>query len=180
MIQLETERLIMRPIIPDDAEDMYLLNLDPDVVRYTGDIAFTSVEDSFQFYSKYDDYARHKMGRFSTFLKEGNVFIGWCGLKQLETDVDLGYRFMKEYWGKGYATESSVASLDYGFDEIGLDRIVAIAFKENVASYNIMKKLGMGFLKELDYEGRDAVQYEIIKQQWLEERKRFKPTLFKK
>jgi len=167
MIQLETERLIMRPIIPTDAEAMYRLNLDPDVIRYTGDVAFKSVEDSFEFYSNYDDYARTRMGRFSTFLKSDNTFLGWCGLKQIEEQVDLGYRFLKAHWGKGYATESSIASLDYGFNEIGLDKVIAHAIKENVASYKVMEKLGMRFVKDMIYDGADAVMYEINREEWV-------------
>lgn len=167
MIRLETKRLYMRPIIPADAKDMYELNLDPDVIKYTGDPPFKSIEDSFQFYSRYDDYARNKMGRFSTFLKEGDVFLGWCGLKQVEDKVDLGYRFFKKYWGQGFATESSMASLDYGFKTIGLDKIIAQAMPENVASYKVMEKLGMKFEKKTFYEDIELLQYTISKSDWL-------------
>lgn len=171
MIRLETERLYMRPIIADeDAEDMYLLNLDPDVIKYTGDPAFKSIEDSHTFYSNYHDYKNHKTGRFSTFLKEGDVFIGWCGLKHIENNrVDLGYRFMKKYWGKGYATESSIASLDYGFKTLDLSKIIAIAFKTNPASYRVMEKLGMKYIKDFEYEGVPAVEYAMLKEEWLGE-----------
>ncbi len=79
-------------------------------------------------------------------LKDG-TFLGWCGLKYFpETDeVDLGYRFMKKYWGKGYATESSRACLNYGFHELKLKRIMAKAMPENKDSLKVMQKLGMVF-----------------------------------
>ena len=160
MIWIETERLKMRPIIPEeDAEDMYLLNLDPEVVRYTGDVPFKSIEDSLEFYKNYRQYEKYKLGRFSTFLKEDMTFIGWCGLKQEDGYIDLGYRFAKPYWGQGYATESSLASLRYGFDDLNIERIVAHALKDNPASIRVMEKVGMLYEKDLVYDGHEALQY---------------------
>ena len=83
MITLVTDRLILKPITLDHVEDLYKLNLDPEVVQYTGDVAFDSIESTRKFYASYDQYEKYGMGRFSTYLKD-NTFIGWCGLKQLE------------------------------------------------------------------------------------------------
>ena len=86
------------------------------------------------------------MGRFTVTLKDG-TFLGWCGLRFFpETnEVDLGYRFMKKHWGKGYATESSRASLNYGFHTLNLERIIAKAMPDNKDSLKVMQKLGMTF-----------------------------------
>ena len=120
MITLETDRLILKPITLDHVEDLYKLNLDPEVVQYTGDVAFDSIESTREFYASYDQYEKYGIGRFSTYLTD-NTFIGWCGLKQLENgDIDLGYRLMKKFWNKGYATEASEASLEYGFNTLNV------------------------------------------------------------
>ena len=102
------------------------------------------------------------MGRFSTFLKSDNSFIGWCGLKYHEGDIiDLGYRFIKKYWGQGYATESSIASLKYGFEELGVKKIIGEAMKTNPASIKVLQKIGMVYIKDIDIEGHEGVHYHI-------------------
>jgi len=167
MIELTTDRLIMRPITVQDAENLYLLNLNPEVIRYTADPPFDSVEHTIQFYAAYDQYKKYKMGRFSTFLKSNGTFLGWCGLKYHENgEVDLGYRFLQDHWGNGYATESSVASLKYGFRQLALKEIVAFAMKNNTASIKVMQKLGMSYASDIKLEGIDGVKYVIKRDQF--------------
>jgi [ribosomal protein S5]-alanine N-acetyltransferase len=145
---LETKRLILRPAVIEDAPNLFILNSDPDVVRYTGDRSFTSLMDAQDLIKNrmIAQFNQYKMSRFSCLLKDG-TYIGWCGLKyHPETDeVDLGYRFMKKYWGQGYATESSSASLAYGFENLGLKRIIAKAMPDNLGSIKVIQKLGMTF-----------------------------------
>jgi len=90
-------------------------------------------------------------------------FVGWAGLAYLPEfdEVDLGYRFLPNFWGKGYATEASHEILTYGFDELELKRIIAIAMKENKASLRVMEKVGMEFDKMAPYEagGEDVIWY---------------------
>ena len=97
--------------------------------------------------------------------KQDDLFIGFCGLKYLpeEDEVDLGYRFVKAYWGMGLATESGKAALDYGFNELGLKRIIALALADNVGSIRVMEKLGMRFEKNFEEDGMKAVRYVIEK-----------------
>jgi len=173
IITLQTERLIMRPISLDDVHELYQLNLDPEVIQYTGDVAFESLEATMEFYKAYNQYELYGMGRFSTYIKETNEFIGWCGLKKIEQGViDLGYRFFKRHWNKGYATESSLASLTYGFEVLDITEIVAQAWIINEASVNVMQKLGMRFKQKLMYEGKPAIQYVMTRDQY-KERKDF-------
>lgn len=145
---LETERLHIRPARIEDADNLFVLNSDPEVVRYTGDASFQTMLDAQNVIKErmMAQFEKHKMSRFMVFLKDG-TFLGWCGLKYFpETnEVDLGYRFMKKFWGKGFATESSRACLDYGFRTLGLKRIIAKAMPDNVASIKVMQKLGMTF-----------------------------------
>jgi len=150
---IETERLLIRPFKLEDVEPSYRMNLDAEASRYTGDGGVVSkaeierriVEHVFA------DYEKYGFGRLAVELKAENKFIGFTGLKYLEDmdEVDLGYRFMQAYWGKGIATESAQACIDLGFNTLGLERIIAMALPENKGSIRVLEKLHFNFEKEL-------------------------------
>ena len=160
---LETERLILRPFTLDDLDASYEMNLDPEVSRFTGDGGVIS-KDELKRRIEEDvmgDYKKYGYGRFAVELKENNKFIGFSGLKYLpEYDVvDLGYRFIKKYWGRGYATESCVASVKFGFETLKLEDIIGLVLSENIASIRVLTKLGFLFDKEVVEDGLLAHQY---------------------
>lgn len=166
---LETSRLSLRLAAISDAPLLMKLNSDPEVVRFVGEPAtLTLIEAQNVIRDRLlVQFTRYKMGRFLTFLKDG-TFIGWCGLRFFpETnEVDLGYRFIKTYWGKGYATEAARICLDYGFKTLKLERIIAKAMPENTASLKVMQKLGMTF-KGVSHDPTEPcplVVYEITKE----------------
>ena len=141
---------------------MYALNEDPEVIQYTGDSAFESLEAAQQFLQNYDAYAQSGMGRWAVVTKNNAEFIGWCGLKQHQEYVDIGFRFFRKEWGKGYATESAKACLEYAFTELGLSEVVGRAATANVASVRVLEKLGMTYWKAAPCDGiMDAVYYRI-------------------
>lgn len=161
---IETERLLLREITLDDAEDMFQLHANPDVQKYTGEPPVESMKAMEQaIQTRISNYKKYGYGRWATFLKDENQFVGWAGLAYLPEfdEIDLGYRFLPEYWGMSIATEASHAILKYGFDTLGLKRIIAIAMKENKASVRVMEKVGMAFDKFAPYEpeGEDVVWY---------------------
>ncbi len=160
-ILFETERLQLRPFSLDDAKEMYLLNLDREVLQYTGDVSFKSIAAAKSFLKNYDQYSAFGMGRWATLTKDGHHFIGWCGLKywSAEEGADIGFRLHKKYWGKGYATEAASACLAYGFLQLGLHRIIGRAKKENKASIRVMEKIGMKFQYDFLFEGDQGVMY---------------------
>ncbi|PQB05292.1 GNAT family N-acetyltransferase [Aureitalea marina] len=162
-IIVETDRLILREFRPQDAEKMYLLNLDPEVIRYTGDPPFQSVQDASNFLTGYDDYKSNGYGRWAVLRKVDGEFIGWCGLKKHQDGmVDIGFRFYRKDWGKGYATESAQATLNFGLEELALEEIVGRAARENLASIRVLEKLGMAYWKDAPCDGiADAVYYRI-------------------
>lgn len=160
---IETPRLLLREFDITDAQAMFLLNADPEVLMFTGDEPYKSITEVWQFILQYDQYKKYKMGRFTVLLKETNEYVGWCGLKyHAETnEVDLGYRFKREKWGRGYATEAATACLKYGFETLKLKRIIGRALKENTASIKILEKIGMHFEKEVVLHDAPAVVYAI-------------------
>ena len=165
-IILETPRLLLRKVIIDDAPFFYELNSNPLVVQYTGDVAFKDLEDAkniVHFLQR--QYEENGYARLTVIEKNKGTTIGWCGLKYHNDaqDTDIGYRFMQQYWGKGYATEAAQACLNYGFETLNLTRIVADAMKENTASINVLKKLGMTYFGETFIDDVESVIYEIKK-----------------
>ena len=161
MIVLTTERLILREFELTDAEAMFNLNSDEEVLRYTGDKQFESIEDANNFFKNYPDYEKNGFGRWALVTKGDKEVIGWYGLKKHEDNtVDIGYRIFKNQWNKGYATEASIACLEYGFQVFELDEIIANAATENKASIRVMEKIGMEFQQNMACEGiEDAVRY---------------------
>ena len=152
---LETKRLLLRQITLADTEDMYRLHSHPEVQKYTGEAPIASMEameEAIQ--ARVGNYAKYGYGRWATILKDSGEFIGWSGLAYLPEfdEIDVGYRFLPEFWGKGLATEATNAILDYTFDTLQIQRIIAIAMKENKASIRVMEKVGMAFEKYAPYE----------------------------
>lgn len=161
---IETERLLLREITLNDTAEMFQMYSNPEVQKYTGEPLMASIEEMEQAIQvRIVDYQKFGYGRWATFRKSDMQFIGWAGLAYLPEfdEIDLGYRFLPEYWGMGFATEASEAILTYGFDTLKLKRIIAIAMKENKASTRVMEKVGMAFDKFAPYEngGEDVAWY---------------------
>ena len=160
---IETERCLLRQMTPDDAEGAYRLNLHPDIFRYTTDPPFESVEAARDFLVKYDAYKRYGIGRWAVILKSNYAFAGWCGLKYHpdEGETDVGYRLLPELWGMGLAAETGLGCIRYGFETVGLERIVARIHKENLRSVRVAEKMGMVYETDLLYDGVPWLNYMI-------------------
>ena len=164
---IETERTIMRRLSKEDAFDFFNLNLDKEVLKYTGDQPFENIQASIDFLTNYDQYEKYGVGRLAVIDKTTLKFIGWCGLKysREKNEYDIGFRFFKNFWNKGFATETAKKCLEYGFDELKIDRIIGRAMKENIGSIKVLEKIGMKFKENFDFEGQEGVIYEMIKKE---------------
>jgi RimJ/RimL family protein N-acetyltransferase len=161
---LETDRILLREFVLDDVEAFFRMVSDPDLTRYTGDGGKTLEEARKGLEERlFQDYRKYGYGRWAAVYKPTGQVIGFAGLKYLEDvgEVDLGYRFFKEYWGQGLATESSRAVLAYGFDTRRLQRIIGIADIENKASIRVLEKVGFQFEKFTTYRGHEVAWYAI-------------------
>ena len=163
-IILETSRLYLREFTLDDAIHFFNLNNDPDVIKYTGNSAFSSVESAKEFLRNYSDYKLNTIGRWAVCLKATNKFLGWCGLKKdLKTEeVDLGFRFYKKYWGNGYATEAAAACVKVGFSTFSIEKIIGRAYTANTASIKVLEKCGLTFVTNFMYDGKPSKLYEVL------------------
>lgn len=174
---VETSRLILREIVPEDAERLFLLDQNPEVMKYIGVPVAEQISETEENIRKIrKQYEENGIGRWAVIEKESDLLIGWSGLKYLTEEIngyknvyDLGYRFLPESWGKGYATESGSAFLDYSFNEINLPVIYAHAHCGNESSNRILEKLGFTnvekFVDVLD--GAECYWYELKKEDYL-------------
>ncbi|ERJ58697.1 GNAT family N-acetyltransferase [Sphingobacterium paucimobilis] len=162
-LELQTERLSLRPFRKEDGKAMYELNDDPEVLQYTGDVQFENVAATEVFLEGYNQYVAYGVGRMIVTLKETGEILGWCGLKYHPdtNEYDIGYRFYKKHWGKGYATESAIAAMEDGFARLAVKQIVGRARVENTASIRVFDKLNMEFVEEFVEDGENWVLYQI-------------------
>ncbi len=154
---IETERLILRKIEESDCEFVYSLLNSPGWLKYIGDRGIKDLEDATTYIrdkvlSLYD---QHGYGPYGVRTKLNNSLIGFCGLfkRDFLEDADIGFAFLPEHSGKGYAIESAVSVLDNARDVIGLKRVSAITLEGNDRSINVLKKLGMSFKEKIIYPG---------------------------
>jgi [ribosomal protein S5]-alanine N-acetyltransferase len=153
---IETDRLILREYTVEDAPFTLALGSDPDVLRYTGETPLATLEDARRMLREAPlaDYATYGYGRLLCVLKGTGEPIGFSGLKYLPElgETDVGYRFLRPYWGRGFATESARAAMNYGRTRLGLERIVGLVDPRNRASVRVLEKLGLVFEKTLFME----------------------------
>ncbi len=146
---IETERLILRRLTPDDAPFILELLNDPDFLRFIGDKGVRTLEDARGYISNgpMASYEQHGFGMYLTQLKESGAAIGMCGLlrREMLADPDIGFAFLADYRRSGYGFESAAAVLAQGRRDFGMERIVAVVSPDNEGSIKLLKKLGLDF-----------------------------------
>lgn len=158
---IETERLLLRELRETDLKGMFALDSDPDVHKYLGNKPVKTIEESKKILeSVFTQYKERGIGRFAVIEKSTGDFVGWSGLR-LNTEYnmngftkyyDVGYRLIKRFWGKGYATESGKASIDYAFNVLKLPEIYATTEIGNQASHNALLKIGLHYVEDFYFE----------------------------
>lgn len=165
---IETNRLQLRLFEQADVEQLYLLYSDPEVMRYMrGTRDRKQAEEHIQAFAQ--QYAKTGFTLWAVEQKTDGQFIGRVGLFHLDgtQEVELGYVIARPHWGRGLATEASVACLDFGFRQLALEFITAIAVPENVASLRVMKKLGFKFVREDRFYDMDVLYHRLEREEWL-------------
>lgn len=167
---LETERLFIRQFTFDDLARLIEMRSDKDVIRYIGGRRLQNaeaIEKRLGFYI--DCYAKYGYGMCAVIWKETGKMIGWSGLQPLEEtgETEVGYGFIKDFWGKGVGYECARAWLDFAFNQTDATRIVAVAAPENKGSWRIMEKCGMSYEKTDDHYGMKCVFYGISREEYL-------------
>ena len=166
---LETERLILRPYARADLEAVYLMVSDPEIRRFFPQGPDIKREDVLASLPKRLGFWRaNGFGQFGVFEKPGDKMAGYCGLKFLDdtAEVEVYYGFFRDYWGKGYATESAAAVLRFGFQETPLERIVGVTHTENFASQKVLEKIGLKHEKQVFSYGMELNYFSIEKENY--------------
>lgn len=153
---LETERLLLRPFEISDADQLFEMDKNPNVHQYLWQKPVENIDEVYTYIKMVQkQYQENGIGRFSTIIKETGELIGWTGIKFVNDHVengntnfyDYGYRLNPKFWAKGYATEASIAWLDYGFNQMNIQEMNAYTHAENGASNCVLEKIGMTFME---------------------------------
>jgi len=180
-VYLETPRLILRRFTPADLDDLVALDADPQVMRYINGGRPTPADEMrdeyLPFWLAYYDRG-DAWGFWAAIERASGRFLGWFHLRPLKTDPpdepELGYRLIREAWGKGYGSEGSLALIDKAFRELGARRVHASTMKVNDASWRVMEKSGMRFVRLFHGEWPERipgdeegdVEYAITREEW--------------
>lgn len=161
----ETERLLVREYVEEDAEAFFKLNTDSKVLRFVPDKRLLDVEQARQILLDHPiaDYRKHGFGRGACILKSTGEQIGFAGLKYLEElgEVDVAYRLIPAHWGLGLATEVALASVHFGFVDLGLKRIIGLVMPENIASVRVLEKAGLRYAEKATFWDHEFLKYVI-------------------
>ena len=172
MTSLETERLLLRTPVPEDAEALAPMYADPEVMRYVGDgRPLTRAETDLSVRRMIERWEADGFGLFTTVRKNDDVVIGRVGIliwnsetwepttraqASGPTEVEVGYTLGHDFWGQGYATEAAGAVWEYALNGLGADRVIALIIHGNTASENVARKLGLEYERDIKLGRRDA------------------------
>lgn len=165
---LTTPRLILKLPTLSDFDKLYALQTDPNVMKYIGPGVRTKEEVLKFLEMTVQHQTKHGFSLFSVYEKESAAFVGQAGLVYLayddtQPDVELGYRLHQAVWGKGYATELAKALIKWGFEDLSLNKLVAVAHPNNFASQKVLKKSGMRYVGNILYWNYEVNHFEIYK-----------------
>lgn len=180
---LETQRLTLRRFTPDDVDLLADLDSDPDVMFWiTGGRTTTREEIErdvlpafVSYYERYDGY-----GFWAAIERATGEFLGWFHFRPAPghpvDEPELGYRLRRSAWGKGFATEGSIALIDKGFRDHGVRRVLAETMAVHDASRRVMEKAGMrlvrtfhqGWPDKIPGDEHGDVEYAITREEWAE------------
>ncbi len=193
-VYLETEHLMLRWFTVEDVDNLFDLDNDPEVMRYLSGGNHTPREliqnDILpEFMRSYEQFPG--FGVWAATGKASGEFLGWFGFRPDDADrpndVVLGYRLRRAVWGRGYATEGARALIHKGFTELGVQRVFATTYQDNLASRRVMEKVGLRLVRtyritledllatgtfHVSSEGLwdgDDVEYELLKSDWEEQ-----------
>jgi len=165
---LETHRLILRRLLPNDLDSLFALYSDPEIRRYfpEGTLTYAETREELEWFL--NGHPTHpELGLWATLHKQTGEFMGRCGLLpwtiEQRPEVEVAYLLAKTYWGQGLGTEAAQAILHYGFQQLHLSRLICLIDPGNQASSRVARKIGMTLEKELELDGEPTLIYSIHK-----------------
>jgi ribosomal-protein-alanine N-acetyltransferase len=173
VLELVTDRLLLRAPVPGDAEALAPMYADPEVMRYVGDgRTLTRADTERSVKRMIERWEADGFGLFTTVRKDDEAIIGRVGLlvwntetwepttraqaADVPSEVEVGYTLGRPFWGQGLATEAAGAVRDYALDELGAERLIALIIHGNTASENVARKLGLEYERDVMLGRREA------------------------
>ena len=158
MLILETPRLLMRRLEPGDLDDLAALYADAETRRYFLEGVLTrdeTAEELEWFRNGHPDDPR--LGLWATIEKSSGAFIGRCGLLpwliEGRDEIEIAYLIARSHWRQGFGGEAAQALVRYGFDKLGLSRLIALIHPDNIASARTAQSAGLQFVRPLTLDG---------------------------
>jgi RimJ/RimL family protein N-acetyltransferase len=155
--EIETERLKLRAWRDADLAPFAALNSDPSVMEHLPSLLSPAESDAFAGRIR-AHFSQHRFGLWAVELRATGAFAGFVGLSiprfeaHFTPCVEIGWRLAREHWGRGLASEGALASLDFGFAELGLEETVSFTVPQNRRSIGVMRKLGMHHSPDEDFD----------------------------
>ena len=169
-MRLETERLTIRSLVPEDAPALQRIYSNPEVLRFLPATEPWTLERAQQGIERHAGLEREKgYARWGVVRKDSGELIGTSGIQPVACtdDIELAYHYSPASWGQGYATEAAIAVLGYGFKTLKLDVVVAVTFPENLGSARVLDKAGMSYVGIATYHGLDGLRkYIAYRETW--------------
>lgn len=167
---IETRRLLLRPMRPEDVDDLLLIFTDPNVMASFGDVLFDRAQMERWVGRNLEHQARHGYGLFSVIHKADNLLIGDCGLEHLEAEgtqeTELGYDLRSDYWNQGLATEAAAAVRDHAFRALELPRLISLIRTGNAASRRVAEKIRMRLAADITRHGQTYWLYALSREEF--------------
>ena len=161
-LPLTTERLRLRPATFDDLDTWLAISRDAEEIWW-GEPRSTLDDARANLQKHITSQERHGFSLWPVELRTTGEVVGLTGLQYLAEgpEIEVGYRFLRDHWGHGYATEAAAAAIRFGFDELELDRIVAVTMPTNEASRRVLEKCGLAYVGEMQVYGATQVKYAL-------------------
>ena len=159
---IQTPHLVLRPLESTDAEVLHRIYQSEGVLRYFPNPTPPPLEKIQRFITgQQAHWEKYRYGNWGVLPEGEKEIVGWAGLQFLPelNETEVGYLLDRPFWGKGYATEAALASLDFGFERFDLDHIIALVHPDNLASRRVIEKCGLAYVETLSLWGMELMRH---------------------
>ena len=164
---IETPRLVLRELMPEDEDALAAIFADPEVMRWIGAGGARTRQDAREAIGRQlEEYAARGYGEWATILRDSGELIGMCGLIRWPDldgveEIEVAYLLARHAWRRGLGTEAASAIRDWGLRELGRERLVSLVYHDNVASMNVARKIGMSWEKDVPFKGATLALFSL-------------------
>jgi RimJ/RimL family protein N-acetyltransferase len=168
-VVLETERLILRYLTPDDVDAIFAVIGDPETMKFYPQRF--SREDAVHWVTRSQErYRSDGFGLFAVVLKPDGEVIGNCGLVRQDVEgeslLEVGYHFRRDHWGRGYATEAAAGCMAYAFGHLGAEKVVSLILPENLPSRRVAERNGMTVERQVAFHDLSHLMYAMRREDY--------------